>query len=185
MPDGQGGEYFMVYFTADLHFYHDKIIRHTQRPFRNVEEMNTALIKKWNDKISYDDEVYILGDLTMKGPDMAYACLSSLRGRKHLVRGNHDHFVDSPGFERSLFLSVENYMEITYRNTQFVLFHYPILEWNGYGKGAIALHGHQHNHKDYNVENRKAGILRYDVGVDANNMAPVSADEIISFFALS
>lgn len=175
----------MIYFTADLHFYHDKIIRHTQRPFRNVEEMNTALIKKWNDKISYDDEVYILGDLTMKGPDMAYACLSSLRGRKHLVRGNHDHFVDSPGFERSLFLSVENYMEITYRNTQFVLFHYPILEWNGYGKGAIALHGHQHNHKNYNVENRKAGILRYDVGVDANNMAPVSADEIISFFALS
>ena len=61
----------MVYFTADLHFYHNKIIRHTQRPFRNVEEMNTALIKKWNDKISYDDEVYILGDFTMKGRDCA------------------------------------------------------------------------------------------------------------------
>lgn len=174
----------MVYFTADLHFYHDKIIRHTQRPFRNVEEMNTALIKKWNDKISYDDEVYILGDFTMKGADMASACLSSLRGRKHLIRGNHDHFVDSPAFEQSLFLSVENYMEITYQNTKFVLFHYPILEWNGYGKGAIALHGHQHNHKNYNIENRKAGILRYDVGVDANNMEPVSADEIINFFLI-
>ena len=73
-------------------------------------------------------------------------------------------------------------MEITYQNTKFVLFHYPILEWNGYGKGAIALHGHQHNHKNYNIENRKAGILRYDVGVDANNMEPVSADEIINFF---
>lgn len=174
----------MIYFTADLHFYHDKIIRHTQRPFRNVEEMNTALIKKWNDKIFYDDEVYILGDFTMKGPDMAYACLSSLRGRKHLIRGNHDHFADSPAFEQSLFLSVENYMEITYQNTKFVLFHYPILEWNGYGKGAIALHGHQHNHKNYNIENRKAGILRYDVGVDANNMEPVSADEIINFFLI-
>ncbi len=61
--------YIMVYFTADLHFYHDKIIRHTQRPFHNAEEMNKALIKKWNYKISCDDEVYILGDFTMKGGD--------------------------------------------------------------------------------------------------------------------
>lgn len=61
--------YRMVYFTADLHFYHDKIIRHTQRPFHNAEEMNKALIKKRNNKISCDDEVYILGDFTMKGGD--------------------------------------------------------------------------------------------------------------------
>ena len=173
----------MVYFTADLHFYHEKIIKHTQRPFLNAEEMNAALIRKWNDRITCDDEVYILGDLTLKGPETAAECLSALRGRKHLVRGNHDRFVDRASFERSLFASVENYAEITYRNTQFVLFHYPILEWNGYREGAIALHGHQHNHKNYNLENRKAGILRYDVGVDANDMEPVSADEIIHFFA--
>lgn len=172
----------MVFFTADLHFYHDKIIRHTQRPFQNVEEMNQTLIRKWNNKISYDDEVYILGDLTMKGADIASACLSPLRGRKHLIRGNHDHFVDSPEFECSLFESVQDYKEITYLNTRFILFHYPVLEWNGYGKGAIMLHGHQHNHKDYNLKNRKMGIQRYDVGVDANGMEPVSAEEIIDFF---
>ncbi|MCM1084181.1 MAG: hypothetical protein NC309_04255 [Ruminococcus sp.] len=63
-----------------------------------------------------------------------------------------------------------------------VLFHYLIAEWNGYYKGAIALHGHQHNHKDYNIENRKMGIRRYDVGVDANGMQSVSAEEIIDFF---
>lgn len=73
-------------------------------------------------------------------------------------------------------------MEITYLNTRFILFHYPIVEWNGCGRGAIALHGHQHNHKNYNNENRKAGIRRYDVGVDANDMEPVSANEIIGFF---
>lgn len=172
----------MIYFTSDLHFYHDKIIKHTQRPFRSAEEMNKTLIKKWNNKVSYDDEVYILGDFTMKGTDMASALLSSLRGKKYLIRGNHDNFVDSPEFERSLFISVQDYMEITYINTRFILFHYPIVEWNGYGKGAIALHGHQHNHKKYNIENRKMGILRYDVGVDANDMAPVSAKEIVDFF---
>lgn len=35
----------MIFFTSDLHFYHEKIIRHTQRPFHMVEEMNKALIK--------------------------------------------------------------------------------------------------------------------------------------------
>ncbi|MCM1552784.1 MAG: hydrolase [Butyrivibrio sp.] len=145
--------------------------------------MNSTLIKKWNDKISYDDEVYILGDFTMKGADMASICLSSLRGKKYLIRGNHDNFVDSPEFDHSLFMDVRDYMEITCLNTSFVLFHYPIIEWNGYGKGAIALHGHQHNHKNYNIENRKMGIRRYDVGVDANDMEPVSAKEIIDFFS--
>ena len=57
-----------------------------------------------------------------------------------------------------------------------------IKKWNGSGKGAIALHGHQHNHKEYNVNNLQKGILRYDVGVDANGMEPVSAEEIIDFF---
>lgn len=173
----------MIYFTADLHFCHDKIIRNTNRPFHNADEMNKALIKNWNDRIAYDDDVYILGDLTMKGSDVACACLSSLTGRKHLIRGNHDHYLDSPRFEPSLFASIQDYAEITYVNTCFVLLHYPILEWNGYKKGAIMLHGHQHNHKDYNLENRRNGILRYDVGVDANDMAPVSAEEIIRFFA--
>ncbi len=172
----------MIYFTSDLHFYHDKIITHTQRPFYNAEEMNKTLIQKWNNKVSSNDEVYILGDFTMKGAEIAASCLYSLRGRKHLIRGNHDRFADSAAFEPSLFVSIRDYMEITYLNTRFILFHYPIVEWNGYWKGAIALHGHQHNHKNYNLENRKKGIRRYDVGVDANDMEPVSAEEIIGFF---
>lgn len=173
----------MIYFTADLHFYHEKIIRHTQRPFCSAEEMNKILIQKWNRKVSCEDEVYILGDFTMKGADMAAACLYALQGKKHLIRGNHDRFADSSEFEKSLFVSIQDYMEITYLNMRFVLFHYPILEWNGKRKGAIALHGHQHNHREYNLKNRKEGILRYDVGVDANHMEPVSAKEIIDFFS--
>ncbi len=36
----------MIYFTADLHFHHDKIIRHTGRPFHNADEMDQGLDKK-------------------------------------------------------------------------------------------------------------------------------------------
>ncbi|MCM1225498.1 MAG: hypothetical protein NC548_64740 [Lachnospiraceae bacterium] len=89
----------------------------------------------------------------MKGAGIASEILSSLSGRKHLIRGNHDKFVDSPEFESSLFVDVQDYMEVTCLNTRFVLFHYPIVKWNGFYKGTIALHGHQHNHNDYNIEN--------------------------------
>ena len=85
-------------------------------------------------------------------------------------------------FEKYLFESISDYKQIDYMNTKFILFHYPILEWNHFFRGSIHLHGHQHNKPEYNLENLRKGIKRYDVGVDANNMTPISADEIIAFF---
>ena len=77
---------------------------------------------------------------------------------------------------------VKQMHELKYVGHTFVLFHYPIAEWNGFYHGAIHLHGHQHNHAVVNYRNRDNGLLRYDVGVDANAMAPVSIQEIIAFF---
>lgn len=71
-----------------------------------------------------------------------------------------------------------------FSDERFKLFHFPILEWNVYHKGSIQLHGQQNNHENYNFSNLKKGIRRFDVGVDANYMAPVSAEDIISFFQL-
>lgn len=51
----------MIYFTADLHFYHDKIITHVNRPFHDAQQMNQALIRNWNQRVSPEDEVYIWG----------------------------------------------------------------------------------------------------------------------------
>ncbi len=174
----------MIYFTADPHFYHKNIIRSVNRPFDSEEQMNRTLIRRWNERVSFDDEIYILGDFTMKGPELASAILYELKGRKHLIRGNHDHFVNRQTFERSLFASVEDYLEIEYANTWFILSHYPMVEWNHSFRGSIMLHGHQHNGPDYNERCRREGIRRYDVGVDANQMAPVSAEEIIRFFSV-
>ncbi|MCC8026120.1 MAG: metallophosphoesterase family protein [Clostridium sp.] len=174
----------MIYFTADLHFYHDNIIKHANRPFRDSEEMNRALIRNWNRAVNPKDEVYILGDFTMKGPAYAAEILSQLKGRKYLVQGNHDSFVHNKEFDSSVFEWIKDYCELTCGNEKFILFHYPIEEWNGYFRGAIQLHGHQHNHADYNFANLEKGIRRYDVGVDANNMKPVSIEEIIAFFSL-
>lgn len=172
----------MIYFTSDLHFYHDNVIKFANRPFSDSQEMNKILIKNWNRMIIPQDEVYILGDLTMKGTTLAMKILSQLNGRKYLVRGNYDKFVDRNDFDLSYFEWVKDYYELAYQNQKFILFHYPIVEWNGYFKNFIQIHGHQHNHADYNLDNRDKEIRRYDVGVDANDMKPISIEEIINFF---
>lgn len=174
----------MIYFTSDLHFSHKNIIRSTQRPFENVEEMDAALIANWNKRIRVNDEVYILGDLTLHGPQKAIEVLQKLKGRKYLVRGNHDGYVDKQSFDSGLFEWVKDYYKLSYEKRQFVLFHYPIAEWDQSHHGSVHLHGHQHNKPEYNLINREKGIRRYDVGVEANAMTPVSIEEVIAFFGV-
>ena len=172
----------MIYFTSDLHFYYKNVIKHANRPYSDEDEMNEGLISNWNKKVKEEDEIYILGDFTMKGTEYATAVLKRLNGKKYLIKGNHDKFVTQETFDNSLLEWVKDYYELQYKNTTFILFHYPIEEWNHYFRGSIHLHGHQHNNSEYNIKNRGNGLKRYDVGVDANKMSPVSVDEILEFF---
>ena len=172
----------MIYFTSDIHFYHENIINHAKRPFKNADEMNRKIIDNWNNIVKANDKVYILGDVTMKGASNANRVLSQLKGKKYLIKGNHDNFVEEKNFNSYIFEWVKDYYELEYEGNFFVLFHYPLEEWNKFYRGAFHLHGHQHNNSLYNFENLQKGLRRYDVGVDANNFKPVSIDELIKFF---
>jgi len=80
----------LIWFTSDLHLGHDNIINLTSRPFSDVEEMDNALISNWNNCVSRTDEVYIVGDLSLKPVDVVESYLRRMNGKKSLVRGNHD-----------------------------------------------------------------------------------------------
>lgn len=56
----------MLFFTSDLHFGHEKIIKACRRPFSSVEEMNGKLVENWNATVGAQDEVYILGDFALR-----------------------------------------------------------------------------------------------------------------------
>lgn len=51
-----------VWFTSDTHFGHENIIRFCNRPFRNAEEMNAELIRRWRETVPKDGIVFHLGD---------------------------------------------------------------------------------------------------------------------------
>ena len=72
----------MIYFTSDLHLGHANIIRHCNRPFSSVEEMDETLIRNWAKRVKANDTVYVLGDLmfrNQKSPEEYEALMMLLK----------------------------------------------------------------------------------------------------------
>jgi calcineurin-like phosphoesterase family protein len=173
----------MIYFTADSHFNHSNIINTCGRPFKNVEQMNKTLIQNWNSYITDRDHVYILGDLVFKGTGIeANEIIKKLNGKKYLIKGNHDKFIEDNSFNKDNFEWIKDYYVLAYEKMKFILFHYPIFEWEGYFGDAIHLYGHVHNNgKNYEQKKRLEvlGKRAINVGVDVNNYYPISIQTII------
>ena len=79
-----------TWFTADHHFGHTKIIDACERPFTDAADMNHGLVERWNEVVSYDDTVYVLGDFAMGPRSENLPIAGKLNGYKILVPGNHD-----------------------------------------------------------------------------------------------
>ncbi len=169
----------MIFFSADTHFGHANIIRFCDRPFRTVDEMDETLVSNWNDRVGGNDTVYFLGDLFFRASaDRVKDILGRLRGRKHLVVGNHD----SSWMDRELvgrhFVEASNFLDVSDGGRHLVMCHYPLLCWGGEGKSWM-IHGHIHNnrHMDYwpllQVRER---VL--NAGVEINGYAPVAFEEL-------
>lgn len=164
------------FFTADTHFEHGNILtfcKNTRGHFKDIGEMREVIIREWNITIKPEDTVYILGDVAFTNAKTAVGILNRLNGNKILIKGNHDrkllkdiHFVNA-------FVSVHDYLQIKSEDYNFILFHYPIWEWDQCHRDYIHLHGHVHG-KPTGIPGR---IL--DVGLDSVGMKPISATEII------
>lgn len=173
----------MDYATSDLHLSHANVIRFDNRPFKDVTEMNEALVRNWNEVVRDEDNIYCIGDFSFGGAEETEKYLRRLNGHKHLILGNHDmdaNYNIKPKLEqvfKKYFETIAHLKSVTYKGYMFDMCHYPIEEWHWQHKGKIMLHGHSHNTAQYNA---KQQYRRYDVGVRANNYYPVSLDQIIS-----
>lgn len=156
-----------VWFTADTHFGHAKVIRHCGRPFATADEMDEVMLRRWVERVNPEDVVYHLGDFAF--PRRADSIAARLPGRKYLLRGNHDRGRPPSGFE-----DLGHYRELRLPGVRpLVLCHYAFATWRGSNRGSLHLHGHSHGRLE---PGRK---LRLDVGVDAWDFAPVRLERVL------
>jgi len=80
----------MDFFISDCHFGHKNIIRYMDRPFMSVDDMNLKMINLWNDTVTNDDRVFLVGDAFLCNDEKSSDILSQLNGYKVLIAGNHD-----------------------------------------------------------------------------------------------
>lgn len=149
-----------VWITSDLHFYHDNIISHCNRP-TTIEEHNSWLINTLNASIKEGDTVYHCGDFGF-GKNATFEnlknILSQLNGNWLFVVGNHDKenqlkeiCKEAKGKHQVL----GHYYERRFQGKDIIMFHYPIESWNKQRYGSIHFHGHLHNNKTrIDIKNR-------------------------------
>ena len=172
-----------TFFTADLHFGHNEIIKFCDRPFYDVSEMNSAIINNWNSKVSNDDHVYIIGDVFYGGRDAAeiksaVAIVEKLNGKLHLVAGNHDFPYLKNMDYHYLFADVDQIRYLKHEGEHIFLCHYPMAEWSGFYRGSWHIYGHIHNAKDSAFLYMKNLDKALNAGVDICNFMPVTFYEL-------
>lgn len=146
----------MTYYIADCHFFHGALNdRMDKRGFKSCEEMNEYMIRKWNEKVTSSDRVVILGDLSVGSVEETNELISRLKGKLCLIVGNHDKYVDKPGFDRDRFEWIDNYREIVDSQKKVVCCHYPIPFYEGQYRRrhngdpkTYMLYGHVHETRD-------------------------------------
>ena len=131
----------MIYFTADTHFDHGNIIRFCNRPFATVEEMNETLISNWNRKVHANDTVFVMGDMFFRTTDPE-PILQRLKGKKHLIVGNHDSQWMKKVDMGRWFESVQSYLETNDGQHTITMCHFPMVTWNHQSRRVIEKSGY-------------------------------------------
>ena len=174
-----------IFFVSDTHFCHENIVKYCRRPFKDIEENDEELIRRWNKKVPKDGIVFHLGDVAFGNTNRVDEILKRLNGKIYLVIGNHDcrRIVNDHKWRFELMTQQIN-MKIGKRH--IILNHYPMLCFSGAWRGEDAtyqLFGHVHTspYTDEGLDKQRLKMLfasQYDVGVDNNNFTPVSWKEV-------
>lgn len=111
-------------YISDWHYGHNNILAFDNRPFKTVEDMNAALVERWNAAVHPGDTVYVLGDMFWCNMQEAISVLNQLNGQVFLIKGNHDRCSDGRFLKK--FVKVTEYLEVEDSDRKVVLCHYPI-----------------------------------------------------------
>jgi calcineurin-like phosphoesterase family protein len=160
----------MIYFTADLHLSHEKIISYCHRPFKSPKEMDDCIFSNFKDIVKKGDTLYILGDLSFdRGIGTAFLKMFK-KDQLRYILGNHDE-----AFPKEYMLdyckTCTEIKDIKVEGQKITLCHYAMRTWRGSGHNTWQLYGHSHG----KLEGKGK---QFDVGVDTHNFKPYSFEEV-------
>ena len=162
-----------VFLVSDTHFGHAGVCHFTNydgtklRPWDNPEEMDEAMIERWNAVVKPNDKVYHLGDVVINRK--ALKTLHRLNGDKVLIKGNHDIFRLNEYTEH--FRDIRGYHVLN----GMILSHIPVHE-ESIARFGVNIHGHLHSNRVM-----KDGVIdpRYfNVSVEQIDFTPISIDDL-------
>lgn len=191
-----------IYFTSDLHLNHKNIITYSNRPFRDIDDMNNSLINNINNITENNPNAILIncGDFIFSNVSTYEDFVDRIAVKRiYSIIGNHDvkNVVQRrkmiPYNEDSKCVwSTELIIQIINKKTgkivcMFTVSHYP--HCDSQFMGSFNIHGHLHSPQNLNLYTgadiniarklREKGFC-YDVGVDGNNYAPVSLKDILT-----
>lgn len=173
----------MKYYTSDLHFSHEAIIRLCNRPFTSADEMNRKIISNFCERLGKDDFLFILGDVSCYGQH-PQDLIKQIPGHKILIKGNHDKSLIKDASFRHCFTDiVTNEIvrdQVDDEDVKIFLSHYPMAEWDGFYKWIWHFYGHVHNSPSGGAAVMQLIPTAVNVGVDTNAFTPKTAKELIS-----
>ena len=146
-----------IWFTSDLHFGHDNIVKYCDRPC-TVAEHTDFIIESLNKHIKDGDTVYHLGDFSygkkIKFDDLKLI-LDRLNGDWQFIIGNHDNENQLKALcQKTNHKVLGDYHSESIKGKTFIMFHYPIESWWNKKRGSIHLYGHTHHNDMRKIENR-------------------------------
>jgi len=182
-----------TWFSSDRHFGHAKIVEICDRPYADLHEMEEDYISKHNAVIRDCDDYWDLGDVSYKCSAVyAMERIRRLKGRIHVVLGNHDKALrqavkrgladdliesgklEIVGGKESLDNSIISAKILNINGSRLILSHYAYRTWPSAFRGTIHLFGHSHG-------NLKPHYKSFDIGVDGNDGCPWELSEVLDW----
>ena len=170
-----------TWFISDTHFCSNNIIKYCHRPFKDADEMNEEMVRRWNEVVQPQDTVYHLGDFVMEQSEQIPRFLERLNGHIILVRGNHE--------TRRKLAVLAQYPEkveirdiayLQYKKLFFVMCHMPMTNPDFLdmvvqdNSEVVMMHGHVHDKVPFFTPDTHS----FNVSVDVIDFRPVDIDTV-------
>ena len=170
-----------TWLYADPHFFHAGVCRFLRydgsklRPWTDPDEMSEQMIAWYNEAVNPEDRVYILGDVAMNRRALDRS-LPRLKGRKVLVKGNHD--IDKLSYYSQHFDDIRSYVV----KKGFIMSHIPIHP-GSLSRWAINIHGHLHANEVLDDDRKmepKPDPRYVCVSVEHTDYRPILLDTVLT-----